>query len=153
MNNVVVAAIQIACTDDLEENLAKIERYVIAAAKRGAKLVVLQELFEGPYFCKDIDPKHKARAKPFAGHPTIARLSVLAREVGVVLPVSFYEVDGEKCYNTLAMVDGPVPGLVGIGRGVISGLFNEPTRRVRSCRWRSRHDEKYIIGRFETTAR
>ena len=105
MRDVVVAAVQIACSDDLEENLAKIESQVRAAARRGAQLVVLQELFEGRYFCKDIDPKHKARAKPFKGHPTIARLSALARELSVVLPVSYYEVDGEKRYNSLAMLD------------------------------------------------
>lgn len=105
MSDVVVAAVQIACTDDLEENLAKIETHVRVAANRGAQLVVLQELFEGPYFCKDIDPKHKARAKPFKGHATIARMSNLARELSVVLPVSFYEVDGEKRYNSLAMLD------------------------------------------------
>ena len=105
MQEVVVAAVQIACTDDLNENLGKIEQHVRAAAKRGARLIVLQELFEGPYFCKDIDTRHKARARPFAGHATVARLSALARELSVVLPVSFYEADGDKRFNTLAMLD------------------------------------------------
>ena len=105
MREVIVAAVQIACTDDLTSNLDKIESHVRAAAKRGARLVVLQELFEGPYFCKDIDRKHLARAKPFKGHQTVARLSALARELGVVLPVSYYEADGDKRYNSLAMLD------------------------------------------------
>ncbi len=105
MSELVVAAVQIACSDDIEENLAKIETHVRTAARRGAKLVVLQELLEGRYFCKDIDAKHKLRAKPFANHPTIARLAALAREHGVVLPASVYETDGDKQYNTLAMID------------------------------------------------
>ena len=105
MRELVVAAVQITCSDDIDENLSKIEHYVRAAASRGAKLVVLQELFEGRYFCKDVDAKHKARAKPFKNHATVARLSKLARDQGVVLPVSFYEADGDKYYNSLAMID------------------------------------------------
>jgi N-carbamoylputrescine amidase len=105
MSHLVVGAVQIACSDDVNENLDKIEIHVREAARRGAKLVVLQELFEGPYFCVDIDAKHNARAKPFDGHKTVARLSSLARELGVVLPVSFFEEDGSKRFNSLAMID------------------------------------------------
>lgn len=113
MSQIIVAAVQIACTDDLNANLAKIEQHVREAAQRGARLVILQELFEGPYFCKDIDAKHNGRAKPFAGHATIARFAKLACEHGVVLPVSFFERDGAKLYNSLAMLDadGRVLGL------------------------------------------
>jgi N-carbamoylputrescine amidase len=105
MADLIVAAVQIACSDDIEENLARIERRVAEAARRGAKLVVLQELLEGRYFCKDVDAKHKSRAKPFADHPTIARLARLAKTHGVVLPASVYERDGRNDYNSLAMID------------------------------------------------
>ena len=105
MGELVVAAAQIACSDDIEENLAKIESLVAEAARRGAQLVVLQELLEGQYFCKDMDAKHRARARPFADHPTIARLARLAKHHSVVLPASVYEHDGGKDYNTLAMID------------------------------------------------
>ena len=105
MSNLVVAAVQIACSDDIEENLAKVETHVREAARRGAKLVVLQELLEGRYFCKDIDAKHKSRAKPFPDHPTIARITKLARELGVVTNASVFEQDGDKGYNSLAMID------------------------------------------------
>lgn len=105
MSHLVVGAVQIACSEDENENLDKIEIHVREAARRGAKLVVLQELFEGPYFCVDIDAKHNARAKPFDGHKTISRLSNLAKELGVVLPVSFFEEDGSKRFNSLAMID------------------------------------------------
>ncbi len=105
MSNFVVAALQIACSDDIEENLAKVETHVREAARRGAKLVVLQELLEGRYFCKDIDAKHKSRAKPFQDHPTIARIAKLACELGVVTNASVFEQDGDKGYNSLAMID------------------------------------------------
>jgi N-carbamoylputrescine amidase len=103
--HLVVGAVQIACGDDANANLDKLELHVREAARRGAKLVVLQELFEGPYFCIDIDPVHNKRAKPFKGNNTIARFSSLAKELGVVLPVSFFEEDGDKRFNSLAMID------------------------------------------------
>lgn len=113
MNPLIVGAVQIACSDDVKANLEKLELHVCQAAQRGAKLVVLQELFEGPYFCIDIDEAHKSRAKPFKGNSTIARFSSLAKELGVVLPVSFYEEDGSRRFNSLAMIDadGKVLGL------------------------------------------
>ncbi|MGH6931651.1 MAG: N-carbamoylputrescine amidase [Dongiaceae bacterium] len=105
MRELTVAAVQIACSDDVQANLDKLESHVRTAVRRGAKLVVLQELFEGTYFCKDVDGRHRARAKPFANHPSIERMSRLARELCVVLPVSFYEVDGAQRFNSLAMID------------------------------------------------
>lgn len=105
MSQLVVGAVQISCSDDLNANLDKIELHVREAARRGAKLVVLQELFEGPYFCIDIDAAHNRRAKPFKGHTTVARLSSLAKELGVVLPVSFFEEDGSRRFNSLTMID------------------------------------------------
>ena len=105
MNKLLVGAVQIACSNDGQANLDKLEGHVRDAAQRGAKLVVLQELFEGPYFCIDIDEKHNSRAKPFNGNTTVARFSSLAKELGVVLPVSFFEEDGNRRFNSLAMID------------------------------------------------
>jgi N-carbamoylputrescine amidase len=105
MSNLVVAAVQIACTDDAGVNLDKLELHVRHAAARGARLIVLQELFEGIYFCMDADKKHLARAKPFEGHSTISRFASLAKELGVVLPLSLYEKDGTRHFNSLVMVD------------------------------------------------
>ena len=105
MSQLVVAAVQIACSDDVAANVSKIETHIREAARRGAKLVVLQELFEGPYFCVDMDKRHNARARPFAGHATVAHFAKLAKELGVVLPVSFFEADGNKGYNSLALID------------------------------------------------
>ena len=113
MSHLVVGAVQIACSDDVKANLDKIETHVREAARRGAKLVVLQELFEGPYFCIDIDAAHNKLAKPFAGNKTISRFSSLAKELGVVLPVSFFEENGGQRFNSLSMIDadGKVLGL------------------------------------------
>ncbi|MBN9216648.1 MAG: N-carbamoylputrescine amidase [Mesorhizobium sp.] len=105
MRQLIAAAVQISCTDDVEANLEKLEGRVREAAGRGARLVVLQELFEGVYFCIDEDRRHDARARPLAGHPTIERMSALARETGTVLPVSLFERDGSRLFNTLVMID------------------------------------------------
>lgn len=105
MQNLVVAAVQIACSDDAKTNLDKLETHIRHAAARGAKLVVLQELFEGIYFCMDADKKHLSRAKPFENHSTISRFSSLAKELGVVLNVSLFEKDGSRYFNSLAMID------------------------------------------------
>ena len=105
MSQLIAAAVQLALGDDLAANLDKIERHVREAARRGATIVVLQELIDGCYFCKDIDIEQRGRARPAEGHPAIERLSSLARELGVVLPVSFYEQAGEKAFNSLAMID------------------------------------------------
>ncbi len=113
MDKLIVAAVQVSCTDDVKANLDKLEMQLREAARRGARLVVLQELFEGPYFCIDVDEAHKRRARPFKGNTTIARFSSLAKELGVVLPVSFYEEDGSRRFNALSMIDadGKVLGL------------------------------------------
>jgi N-carbamoylputrescine amidase len=68
-------------------------------------VILLPELFEGPYFCKDMTPEHFARATPFDGHPTIERFAALAAELAVVLPLSLYEQAGPATYNSVAMVD------------------------------------------------
>jgi N-carbamoylputrescine amidase len=113
MKMLTVAAVQLSLGDDLDANLDKIDRHLRIAAGRGAQLVVLQELIDGCYFCKDIDVSERKRARAFDGHPAVERISSLARELGVVVPVSFYEAHGERTFNSLAMVDadGQVLGL------------------------------------------
>lgn len=110
---VTVAATQFACAWDTAANLDTAERLVRRAASEGANLILLQELFETPYFCKDQDPDHFALARPADGNPVIARFADLARELGVVLPFSFFEAANTAHYNSLVMIDadgtvGPV---------------------------------------------
>lgn len=113
MRIVTLAATQFACGWDIEKNLARAEALVRQAAGAGAQIVLLQELFETPYFCQDQLADHYALARPFADNPMIARFARLAGELGVVLPVSFFERAGHSHFNSLAMVDadGSVLGL------------------------------------------
>ena len=100
-----VAVVQCAFGEDVDRNVARVEELVREAAGRGAQVVLPPELFEGPYFCKVEDEDWFARARATRDHPTIAHFSALARELSVVIPVSFFEKDGHHYYNSLAMVD------------------------------------------------
>jgi N-carbamoylputrescine amidase len=102
---VTVAAVQMQMSADREANVVKAERMVREAAAKGAQIILLPELFEGHYFCKDMDEKYFAWARPLEGNPVIARFSALAKELGVVLPVSYFERDGERYFNSLVMID------------------------------------------------
>ena len=110
---VTFAAVQCALGGSLDANVAKVEALVREAAKRGATVILPPELFEGPYFCREERDLFFAWAKPFEGHPTIARFSALAKELGVAIPVSFFEKAGHAYYNSLAMIDadGTVMGI------------------------------------------
>ncbi|HEY8696785.1 MAG TPA: N-carbamoylputrescine amidase [Rhizomicrobium sp.] len=113
MRNITLAATQFACSWDSRANIDKAKALVRAAAAKGANVVLLQELFETPYFCQDQLADHFGLARPFDGHPLIAEMSGLAAELGVVLPVSFFERAGRAHFNSLAMIDadGKVLGL------------------------------------------
>jgi len=100
-----VAATQCAFTASLEENVAQVEALVRQAAAQGAQVILPSELFESPYFCREERDEFFDLARPVEGHPTIAHFQALARELGVVIPVSFFERDGHAHYNSLAMVD------------------------------------------------
>jgi N-carbamoylputrescine amidase len=105
MTTVTLAALQMQCGWDRELNLASAERLVRAAAARGAQVILLPELFETPYFCKDHAYRYLELATSIADNPAVRRLAPLARELGVVLPVSIFERAGNVCFNTLVMLD------------------------------------------------
>ena len=105
MRKVTVAALQSALTDDVATNVARVEALVREAAGQGAQIILPSELFEGWYFCRRELEDDFDRARPVAGHPTLARLGALAAELGVVIPVSFYEQDGPERYNSIAILD------------------------------------------------
>lgn len=113
MRTVIFAAVQFACSWDRAAKVAKAKQLVRAAAAKGANVVLLPELFETPYFCQDQSAEHFALARPFEGNPLIAEMAALAKELGVVLPISFFERAGHAYFNSLAMVDadGSVMGL------------------------------------------
>jgi N-carbamoylputrescine amidase len=105
MVEVTVAATQFACSGDAAANVAKAETMVRRAAGDGAQIVLLQELFETPYFCKDQKKELFELAHPVESHPTLARLGKVAAELSVVLPVSFFERANNAYYNSLMVID------------------------------------------------
>ena len=105
MREVTVAATQMACSWDREANVAGAEALVREAAGQGAQVVLIQELFESPYFCQDQKPEYFALAQPAEGHPVLARMSALAAELSVVLPVSFFEKGETGYFNSLVVID------------------------------------------------
>jgi N-carbamoylputrescine amidase len=100
-----LAAIQCPLGDDRDTNVARIEKHVLAAAAKGAQIILPPELFEGPYFCRTEEEHFFSWARPVQGNPTIARFQALAKELKVVIPVSFFEKDGPHYYNSVAMID------------------------------------------------
>jgi N-carbamoylputrescine amidase len=102
---VTVAALQTALTDDTASNVARVTELVREAAGRGAQVVLPSELFEGHYFCRSQREADFARAHPVERHPTLRHFQRLAAELGVVIPVSFFEQAGPEAYNSIAVFD------------------------------------------------
>ncbi len=73
--------------------------------ERGAQVVLPSELFQGIYFRTKQDPKWFETAYPVAEHPCVLAMQKLAEELGVVIPISFFEKDGPRYYNSVAMAD------------------------------------------------
>lgn len=102
---VTLAAIQMSCGWDGAANIAKAEELVRAAAGRGAQIILLPELFETPYFCIEQDARHLKLARAVEDNPAVRHFSTVARELGVVLPISFFERAGPAYFNSIAIVD------------------------------------------------
>ena len=105
MKEVTVAATQMACSNDTDKNVSNAEKLVRQAASEGAQIILIQELFESQYFCMDQKEELFELSKPFENHPTIKKFSELAKELKVVLPVSFFEKANRAHYNSVAIVD------------------------------------------------
>ena len=105
MKEVTVAATQMACSNETDKNVSNAEKLVRQAASDGAQIILIQELFESQYFCMDQKEELFELSKPFDNHPTIKKFSELAKELKVVLPVSFFEKANRAHYNSVAIVD------------------------------------------------
>jgi N-carbamoylputrescine amidase len=116
MSEITVAALQLAFSDDVHENIAAVSELVREAAGKGAKLVLPPELFEGHYFCRTQDEGHFGRALSAAEHPAVLAMQKLAAELEVYIPTSFFEADGHHHYNSLAMVDD---------KGAVMGVYRK----------------------------
>lgn len=99
------AALQLKKNWDLEENLAKAKKAIREAAQNGANVILPQELFAAPYFCKKQEAKYFELAEETANSHLIKEMSALAKELGVVIPVSYFEKAGNTFFNSLVMID------------------------------------------------
>ena len=105
MRKICVATVQMSVPETREQSIEKAEKLVRQAASRGAKLVLLPELFETKYFCQERRYEHYKLALPTEENPAVKRFSEVSEELGLVIPVSFYERSGNVLYNSIAMLD------------------------------------------------
>ncbi|WP_069998046.1 N-carbamoylputrescine amidase [Cellulosilyticum sp. I15G10I2] len=105
MRKVKVAATQMSCSCNIDENINKAEALVREAAKKGAQIILLQELFETPYFCQKEKSDYYKYATELAQNKAINHFKKIAQELKVVLPISFYEKKNYARYNALAVID------------------------------------------------
>ncbi len=99
------AALQLTKSWDLEDNLAKAKKAIREAAQNGANVILPQELFAAPYFCKRQEAKYFELAEETENCRLIKEMSALAKELGVVIPVSYFEKAGNTFFNSLVMID------------------------------------------------
>ena len=102
---ITVAALQLPLTGSEGENIDAVAALVETAAADGAQIILPPELFSGPYFCKTQDEAHFALARPTREHPSVKAMAKLAKRLGVAIPTSFFERDGQHYYNSIAMID------------------------------------------------
>ncbi|MCF8068976.1 MAG: N-carbamoylputrescine amidase [Desulfobacterales bacterium] len=105
MSKITVAATQMACSDNRDENIANAEKLIREASGKGAQIILLQELFETLYFCQVDDGSYCKLATELENNPAVNHFSKLAKELDVVLPVSFFEKKNRAYYNTVAVID------------------------------------------------
>lgn len=105
MRKVTVAAVQMKCCEDINENIATAEKFVRLAAEKGANIILLPELFERPYFCQERRYEFYDYAKTAEENPAVRHFAPIAKELSVVLPISFYERSGNTMFNSAAVLD------------------------------------------------
>lgn len=115
MRNVTVAAVQMSCTENPSENIKKADLLVRQAVCKGANIVLLPELFERQYFCQERRYEYYGFAMPAAENDAVKHFSKAAAELGAVILVSFYERDGNRLFNSEAVIDAD-GSLLGIYR-------------------------------------
>lgn len=105
MRKVTIGAVQMRCSHSVQENIEKADRMTREAAARGANIILLPELFERPYFCQERRYDYYHYAKPVMENDAVRHFMKAAAELQVVIPVSFYEKDGTRLFNSVAMID------------------------------------------------
>lgn len=105
MRSIKVAATQMSCSGDIDANIAKADKLVREAAAQGAQIILLQELFETPYFCQKEKADYYVYATELERNKAVNHFKAVAKELAVVLPISFYEKKNYARYNSLAVID------------------------------------------------
>lgn len=116
MRNVTVAAVQMSCSRVVKENIEKADKMVRQAASKGAQIILLSELFERQYFCQERRYDYYEFASSLEKNEAVNHFVKVAKELSVVLPISFYEKDGNVLYNTVAVIDAD---------GTILGIYRK----------------------------
>jgi len=94
-----------SCTQDIDGNISKADALVRQAAAQGARIILLQELFETPYFCQKEKAEYYNLATELTANKAVRHFQAVARDLAVVLPVSFYERKNCARYNSVAIID------------------------------------------------
>lgn len=131
-----LAITQFSLKADYDSNIAKADSFVEAAVSKGANVVLLPELFEGLYFCQIEDYEKFALAETFADSKTLKHYQELAKRLHVVLPISFFERDGNAFFNSLATIDSD---------GKIVGLYRKSHIPTGEC-----YEEKFYFSNGDT---
>ena len=105
MRNIKIAATQMPCTWNRQATLDKADHLVREAAQKGANIILLQELFETPYFCQLQKFQYMELATTLEENPAVEHFKKLAKELDVVLPISFFERAGNTQFNSIAIID------------------------------------------------
>jgi|TARA_B110001454_G_scaffold215157_1_gene236085 N-carbamoylputrescine amidase len=100
-----VAATQMSCSWELDQNILKAKNIIVQAAKKGANIILLQELFQSPYFCIEYDEKIFHLAQTFENNKVLKEMSELCKELNVVLPISYFERSNNAYFNSVAVID------------------------------------------------
>ena len=130
------AITQFSMSSNYEENIAKADNFIEKAAKSGANIVLLPELFENLYFCQIEDYNNFYLAEEFSTSKTISHFVKIAKKFGVVLPVSFFEKDGVTYFNSLAMIDAD---------GHLLGIYRKSHIPTGQC-----YEEKFYFAEGDT---
>jgi N-carbamoylputrescine amidase len=131
-----VAITQLSFVDDYAKNIAKADDIVRKAAKAGAQVILLSELFEGLYFCQIEDYKKFDLAEEADNSKTIKHFQVLAKELKAVLPISFFEKAGNVYFNSIAIIDAD---------GTVLGIYRKSHIPTGEC-----YEEKFYFTPGDT---
>lgn len=105
MKNICVAATQMACTKDQDQNIINAENLIVKAVEKGAQIVLLQELFETLYFCQEERSENFNLATTLKANKAVNHFSSIAKKLNIVLPISFFEKKNNAYFNTVAVID------------------------------------------------